>query len=185
MDHIPVHMTDLLALLSLHQLEPWKKMQVIQFSGLLRHTQDHLENVLGDKDTRDEGLQVLPQLQAIVAAAEQIIAQVEQQDGQNSAEAGMTEKERAELELKVMAEHRKGVEVGIKAGNSVSLEKQRLARQQQVSRSNYVRELGDAARLQMERNRQALEIARTDAQINKLRADTAAALNPPAPAAKE
>ncbi len=185
MDHIQVHMTDLLAILSLHQLEPWGKKQIIQFSGLLRHTQDHLENVLGDKDVRDEGLQVLPQLQAIVAAAEQIIAQVEQQEGQDSTQAGMTEKERAELELKAMAEHRKGVEVGIKAGNSVSLEKQRLARQQQVGRSNYVRELGDAARLQMERNRQALETARTDAQIAKLRADTAAALNPPAPAAKE
>ena len=182
MDHIPVHMLDMVALLSLHQLEPWEKLQVIRFSGLQRHTQDHFENVMGDKDVRDEALALLPQFQSILQAAQQIVAQVEQQDGANAAESGMSEKEKAELELKVMAEQRKGMELGVRIDANQSLEKQRLARQQQVGRTNFVREIGDSARLQMERRRQQIEEAKAAAQIEKLRADTQMALNPPAPA---
>jgi hypothetical protein len=181
MDHIPVHLTDMVALLSLHQFQPWGKLQVIQFAGLQRHTQSHFENVLGDKDVRDEGLALLPQFQAIVAAAQQLVAQVEEVEG--AADQGMTEKERAELELKAMAEHRKGVELGIKVDANQSLEKQRLSRQHTVNRTNYVREIGEAARLQMEHRRNALELAKGRAQIQNLDANTQATLNPPASAA--
>lgn len=158
MDHLPIHMLQMVSKISKHQKRPWDGFDVIEFTGLQRHAQDHLENMLGDKDTMQEGQQFIPQFQEIMQTAQALVAQVEEQEGQAQQQnGGMTEKERAEIELKAAAEHRKGVELGLKVEGNLSLEKQRIARQTQVSRQGYVRELSEAARLDIERKRLALE----------------------------
>jgi hypothetical protein len=179
-DHIPVHMLDMLAMLSLHQLQPWGKLQVIQFAGMQRHTQDHFENILSDVAVRDEALAMLPQFQQIVQAAQKIVADVEEREGQAVNEQELTPMERETIKLKTLELNMKAQKLGLEMENFQALERQRLARGQQTGRQNYVRELGEATRLGMERRREEREQAKAQAQIAKLNAETQLALNPPA-----
>ena len=158
MDHIPVHMLDMLALLSRHQLEPWKKIDVLKFAGLQRHTQDHFENALGDLTVRDEVLPLVQQFQQIVQAAQKLAADVEQREGQAADASQIPPLEMKKLELKSAELHLKAQKLGLEMEAAQSLEKQRLSRQHQTNRSGFVAEIAQAAQLSLDRRRQdALE----------------------------
>lgn len=154
-DHIPIHMLDMIAKVARHQARPWDKLDVLEFAALQRHTQDHIEQLLEDNDTRDEGQQYLPQFTQIVNAAQVIATQVEEREAQ--AQEQMSPEAQAKIQLALMAEQRKATELGMKQEGQVSLERQRIARAAQVSDMNYLRKLESAARYSLDQQRLALQ----------------------------
>ena len=153
-DHIPIHMLDMLATVARHQAQPWTKLDVIRFAALQRHTQDHLEALLGDPKTQDEGRSYIPEFTKIVQAAASIAQIVEDANPEG---AGMTPKEEADIQIKLMAEQRKAMELGVKVEESQALQRQRLQREAASARQNFVSEIAMASKLDLEKQRNARE----------------------------
>lgn len=147
-DHIPVHLLDLQCILQENQFIPWSKLDVIQFSGLAFHTMDHIKILQSNPMTVSESKPFILDLQNLVAAAQPIIDEVNQREGSEVNQ--LTEKEKADLQLKMMAEHRKGVELGIKVEELNRLDENRQARAILATRSQYASEVHNDRRLKLD-----------------------------------
>lgn len=158
-DHIPVHMVDMTALVARNQSQPWTKLDVIRFAALQRHTQDHLELLLGDKKTQDEGRSYVEEFTKIVQAAAAVAQVVEDSNPEGS---GLSPKEEADIQIKLMAEQRKSMELGVKIEEMHSLQKNRMERDQLARRNGFVSEITTAAKLSLEKQRAAREASKPD-----------------------
>lgn len=176
-DHVPVHLKDMVGKIARHQLVPWAQIDVVEFAGLQKHTMSHLELMLEDKDSHDEGMAYMPQMQQIVAAAETLIQTVEQANPGTADQAQLTPAERAKIELGIAAESRKHQELGLKMEDMKNVQEQRMSRDALAKRKNFLAEITSTARLQ-------LEHAKTQAGLAKTAAEIEAIKNPPKPAAK-
>lgn len=155
-DHVPVHIKDMQALLARNDLEPWKKIDVLEFGGLAEHTADHLQILLSNPATNPEGKMFLQAFQNVVQSAQVAIDAVEEAEGNENMQ--LTPKEQADVELKLMAEQRKAMELGIKIREYNRLQEQRASREALTKRKQYASEIQNDQRMK-------LDTVRTVAQI--------------------
>ena len=151
-DHLGTHIKDLEAHLARHGIAPWKRNDVLGFAGMVEHVGEHLQVLLGNKDTNEEAKLFTKRLQEVVQAAQAVVKEVDEVEG--TEESQMSEKERAELELKTAEFQLKARKLGLEEEAFVTLNASRLARQSNIERGQFSRELESARRLNQ-----------TDAQI--------------------
>ena len=156
-DHIPVHLLDMQALLGRHDVEPWKKIDVLHFAGIAQHAGEHLQILLANPETNPEGKKFLQDYQNLTQAAQAIVAEVEEQEG--AEDQKLTAKEQAEMELKMAQEQRKWVELGVKLEENDRVNSNRQAREMISKRSQYAKEVSEAQRLDLDRKRVAVQAA--------------------------
>ena len=151
-DHLGTHIKDLEAHLARHAIAPWKRNDVLGFAGMVEHVGEHLQVLLGNKDTNEEAKLFTKRLQEVVQAAQAVVKEVDEKEGTEQSQ--MTEKERAELELKNAEFQLKARKLDLEEEAFVTLNASRLARQSNIERGQFSREIESARRLNQ-----------TDAQI--------------------
>lgn len=163
-DHIPVHILDMQALLARNELAPWGKIDVLEFSGLAEHTADHLQVLLSNPETNPEGKLYMPAFQQVIAEAQPAIDVIEEAEAQQG--QALTPAEQANLELKLMAEQRKWMEMGLKVEDMQRIWQQRAQREQTTAsanrlahRSQYAKEINEAERLELDKKTRVAQIA--------------------------
>ena len=147
-DHLTVHLKDLQAHLSRHQVAPWNRADVLGFAGMVEHIGEHLQILLGNKDTVEEGKVFSQALQQVVQAAAAVVDEVNEAEGSEANQ--LTDKERADIELKTMDLQLKAQKLGLDMEAHKELVKSRNARQAIISRGSYSREIFEAKRLQLQ-----------------------------------
>jgi hypothetical protein len=158
-DHMAVHLKDLQAHLSRHSVQPWTTADMLGFAGMVEHIGEHLQILLGNTDTIEEGKVFTKQLQEVVQAAEPVVAEV--QEGEGSEKSQLTEKERIELELKMGDQQLKARKFGLDLAVQKDLIDSRGARQAMIERSQYAGEIESARRLDLEQKRIAATTLQT------------------------
>lgn len=147
-DHLAVHIKDLQAHLSRHQVAPWNRADVLGFAGMVEHIGEHLQILLGNKDTIEEGKIFSQGLQQVVQAAASVVDDVNEAEGNE--ENQLTDKERADIELKTMDMQLKAQKLGLDMEAHKELVKSRNARQALIARGTYSREIFEARRLNIQ-----------------------------------
>lgn len=155
-DHIPVHMLDMQALLARDAIEPWRKIDMLEFAGLTEHTGEHLQILMSNPATNPEAKQYMRGFMNLVSAAAPIAKRVEEQKGNESQQ--LNPAEQAQLEVKLMQEQRKWVELGMKAEDMKGTQKQRLSREMLSHRGQYAGEVQAAQRLELDKVKTAADI---------------------------
>jgi hypothetical protein len=150
-DHIPIHLLDMQAHVAAHSVRPWDKLDVISFAGLVEHTGQHLQTLMGDPLTAGEAKLFLQDYQMISESAQAIVAEIDEATPDEG--MGMTAKEQADYTLKLEALRQRSVELGLKAENMDRLNKNAASRQALAQRSQYVREINESARLKLDDKR--------------------------------
>lgn len=150
-DHVPIHLLDMQCLIGQNAVEPWKKLDVLQFSGLVEHTAEHLQILLGNPVTNGEAKIFLRDFQMLAQQAQRIAAEVEEREGSETAQ--LTPKEQADLELKFMDYQLKAAALGIKAEDYKQLWENRNSRERISARSQYAKEVNEANRLELDAER--------------------------------
>jgi hypothetical protein len=165
-DHIPIHLLDMQAMVASNKVRPWDKLDVLTFTGLVQHVGQHIEILMSNPATNAEGKAFVQDYQNITQAAQAIIAEVDQREQQQGVQAQMTPKEQADMQLKLMQEHRKGVELGLKTEALKKLEESRDAKHSLAERQQYVGELHDSKRLQLDEEKMKVQAANTKQEDN-------------------
>ena len=132
---------------------------MLGFAGMVEHIGEHLQILLGNTDTIEEGKVFTKQLQEVVQAAEPVVAEV--QEGEGSEKSQLTEKERIELELKMGDQQLKARKFGLDLAVQKDLIDSRGARQAMIERSQYAGEIESARRLDLEQKRIAATTLQT------------------------
>lgn len=149
LDHLPVHFTDMAALVARSQSRKWDRSDVLTFAGLQEHTQLHLRAALEDPASAPEAQSMLQDFQEIVSMGQRLAAEVEKEQGSESAK--LTAKEQADLEIKMAELELKGQQFGHKVKSDMALERSREARNALQSRKAYFNELVTMDRLRNEK----------------------------------
>ena len=151
-DHIPIHLLDMQALVATHGIRPWDKLDVITFAGAAEHAGEHIKILLSNPVTNAEGKVFVQDYQNITQAAQAIAQEVQDaQEGQQG--GGMTEKEKADFQLKMGQLQLDAQKFGAQVKEKENLEQNRQQRTQLSQRQQYTREIQEAQRLQIERDR--------------------------------
>lgn len=150
-DHMGVHLKDLQAHLSRHSVQPWTQADMLGFAGMVEHIGEHLQILLGNTDTIEEGKVYTKQLQEVVQSAEAVVKEVQEKEGNEQSQ--LTEKERIDLELKMGDQQLKARKLGLDTAVQEDLIKTRGARQAMIERNQYTREIESARRLSLEEQR--------------------------------
>lgn len=165
-DHIPVHLLDMQAMLATHAIRPWDKLDVITFAGLAEHTGEHIKILLSSPITNAEGKVFVQDYQNIVQAAQRITQEVEEAQQGQQGQSSMTEKEKADFQLKMGRLQLDAQKFGADLAEKEKLAKNRDERTELSRRAQYTREIQEAERLklekerlQRERNKDLMEVA--------------------------
>jgi hypothetical protein len=150
-DHIPIHFVDMQALIGRNALRPWDKLDALVFAGLSEHVSQHMQNLMGNPATNREAKQFMRDYQNLVEAAAGIIQEVEEREG--SEQSQLTPKEQAELQIKMAELELKAQEFGVRVQDLQRIDGQRQARVALSKRQQFSRELTEAERLKIERER--------------------------------
>jgi len=150
-DHIPIHLLDMQAHVAAHSVRPWDKLDVISFAGLVEHTGQHLQTLMGDPITAGEAKLFLQDYQMISESAQAIVAEIDAATPDEG--MGMSAKEQADYTLKLETLRQRSVELGLKAENMDRLNKNAASRQALAQRGQYVREINESARLKLDDKR--------------------------------
>lgn len=162
-DHIPIHLLDMQAHIAAHSLRPWDMMDVISFAGLVEHTGEHLKVLIENPVTNAEGAAFVQDYQNIAQAAQAIVQEVEEAQGQQQ-QQGMTPKEQAEVQLKAEKLRQEAMKIGIKAQEMEDLRTNRREREDLSKRSQFTKEINEDRRLALDRERLRVQ---EEAQKNK------------------
>ena len=164
-DHIPIHLLDMQAHVAAHSVRPWDKLDVISFAGLVEHTGQHLQTLMGDPLTAGEAKLFLQDYQMISESAQAIVAEIDEATPDEG--MGMTPKEQADYTLKLEQLRQRSIELGLKAENMDRLNKNAASRQALAQRGQYVREINEAARLKLDDKRIEKQAAMKKQQATK------------------
>ena len=115
-----------------------------------------MQILLGNKDTIQEGKVFSQRLQQVVQAAGAVVDEVNEAEGNEQNQ--LTDKERADIEIKTMDMQLKAQRLGLDIEAHRELVKSRNARQAIISRNQFSREIFESRRL----NQQDHQISTTD-----------------------
>lgn len=150
-DHVPVHLMDMQAKLMDHSVIPWTKLDAAGFKLVGDHINQHITRMLSSPVSNKEAELYTKQLQQFAAMGDQIIQQLmEQEQMQQEAEGGgppLTQKERAELQLKAQEQARKDQEFELRKADAVGTEQQRRARTEIAARNQNLKEVATSAKI--------------------------------------
>lgn len=155
-DHIPIHLRDMQAFLARDEYVPWKKLDMLEFTGLAVHTMAHLQILLANPITNSEGRVFMRDFQKLVQASQAIAQRIEEEEG--SEKTQLTAKEQADLEIKWAKIQLEGAKVGMSAENMKRLWESQQARAALSSRSQYAKEVNEDRRLKIDAERTAADI---------------------------
>lgn len=154
-NHIETHLIDTQALLAEHEVEPWKMRQALVFAAALQHIGEHITILLGNKQTNFEGNRFLQAYQTLVHNGKPAVAAV--QESQESEAAQLTPKEQADIDLKLAAMELEAHALGLKEADLRDTWKLRATRSALSTRTQQVREISDAQRLALEKEKVATQ----------------------------
>lgn len=166
-DHIPIHLLDMQAHIASHSLRPWDMMDVIAFAGLVEHTGMHLTKLMENPVTHGEGVAFIQDYQNITQAAQAIVQEVEEKQGQQQQQDGLDPKTAAQLQLQAEKLRQEGIKLGMKAQEMEDLRANRAERENLSKRSQYTKEINEDRRLDLDRQRLLVQ---AQAQKNKPKA---------------
>ena len=158
-DHIPVHLVDMQAHVAKHGQRPWDMLDVAIFAAATQHVSEHLKILMGNPVTHAEGAAFVQDFQNIAQAAQAIVAEVEKTQGQQQQGQQLDPKTQAELHLKAESLRQKGIQIGMKSQEMQNLHESRQAKQEIHQRSQYVKEINDDKRLQLDKEKLAVQAA--------------------------
>lgn len=164
-DHVPIHLHGMQAKLALHEFEPWKRIDVIEFAAMAEHTAMHLGEMLAHPVENREAKPFLRDYQKLTASAAAITKEVEEREGSEVSQ--LTAKEQADLALKWSEHQLKAQQFGLKVEDTKRLWENREARATLSRRSQYSREITEDKRLKHDTVRLGLDAKKTDAQVKK------------------
>lgn len=163
-DHIPVHLVDMQAHVAKHGQRPWDMLDVVIFAGATDHTSEHLRILLENPVTNAEGAAFVQDFQNIAQAAQAIVAEIEEKQGQQQEGQQLTPKEQADFQLKAEKLRQEGIKIGLAAQEKLNLNESRKAKEALQQRSQFTKEINDDRRLKLDAERVAVQAA---AQKNK------------------
>ena len=150
-DHIPVHLLDMQAHLASNEIRPWDRLDVISFAGLTEHVGEHIKILLSNPVTNPEAKVFLQDFQNLAQSAQRVVQSVEEQSG--SEENDLTASEKAQMQLKMAQLELEGRKLGIKVEDTQRLWKSRESREMLARRTQLVREVNEARRLDLDEKR--------------------------------
>jgi len=159
-DHVPVHLQDMQALVARHEFRPWDKLDLLEFTGLVEHTGEHIEIMLANPVSNMEAKIFLRDYQMIVQGAQAIAAEVQEREGNEANQ--LSPKEQADLQLKWNDQQLKAMQFGLKTEDTKKLWENREARAMQSSRSQYAKEVSESRRLELEQSKVELQAQAQD-----------------------
>lgn len=155
-DHIPSHLIDLEALIAINDVVPWTKIDALQFAGAVQHTGLHVQRLLGNPATNPEGKQFLQQFQAIVQAAADIVANLQEQEAADG-QPQLDPKDRMNYELQMGKLQLEAQKFGFQIEKEKNTNQQRLRRGETVERAQFAREIESDDRRRIDRERIQLD----------------------------
>lgn len=161
-DHIPVHMLDMQAHIAQHSVRPWDKLDVLAFAGLTEHTGEHLKTLLANPVSNAEAKVFVQDYQNITQAAQAIVAEVEEAQGNEQMQ--LTPKEQADLQLKWAQLELEGRKLGIKIEDTQKLWQNRETRAALSQRQQFTREINEDRRLKLDNKRIETQAAKQEAK---------------------
>ncbi len=153
-DHIPIHLLDMQTMLAEAQFAPWTRRTVIEFAAMSEHVGEHLQVLLGNPATNPEAKAFLRDYQNIVQEGQRLAQDVQEQESQAN---GLSPKDQAELEIKAARLQLDAQKFGAQLQDMQGIDGQRQARSEISRRSQYAKEIDADRRLQLERDRLALQ----------------------------
>lgn len=145
-DHIPIHMVDMQALIQRHGIRPWDKLDLLEFAGLTEHTMEHISILYENPDTNGEAKSFLQDFQNIVASAQGIANEVqEQEEGQS----GLTPKEQLDAQMKTAELQLRARQQGLKERQQDAIEEERDRNYNLKQRGQYVGEVQKSRELNL------------------------------------
>jgi hypothetical protein len=155
-DHIPIHLIDMQAHIATHQHRPWDMLDVLVFAGETEHTGMHITRLMENPATHPEGAQFIQDYQNITQAAQAIIQEVEEQQGQQQ-QQGIDPTKSAELQLKAEKLRLEAMKIGMAAKDKEDLRDNRNQKENLAKRSQFINEVNEDRRLKIEQQRLAVQ----------------------------
>lgn len=152
-NHIETHFIDMQALLGKGELAGWDQMDALGFAAITQHVGEHLTILMSNPKTNFEATRYLQTYQALIEASKPLVKQA--QEAQQAARQGLTPKEQAEIELAVARLELDARALGLKEQDLADLQRIRAERSMLSKRSQFAREISDADRRRIERDRMA------------------------------
>lgn len=149
-DHIPIHMLDMQAMVARHAVRPWDKLDVITFAGVVEHTGMHLKILMGNPVTAGEAKMFLQDYQNITQAAQAIVQEVEEAEGQKGQQEGLDPATRMKFELESEKLRQSGIKLGLAVAEADKLDQNRNERSDLAKRAQYTREINEDRRLKLD-----------------------------------
>ena len=146
-NHIPTHMLDMQAHIGKNDHAPWTMLDALSFSAMTDHTAEHIQILMGNPVTNFEATQFLQSFQQLIRTAQPLFKAIEETQGEG---AKLTAKEQADIQLKMADLELKAQTLGINLADLQSIRKLREDRQALSTRQQYVREIQDQKRLELE-----------------------------------
>lgn len=163
-NHIETHFIDMQALLGKGEMEPWTQLDALGFAAIVQHVGEHLQIIMGNPATNFEATRYLQTYQALIEAAKPLVKQAQEAQ---QAQGGLTPKEQAQLELDVARLELDARALGLKEQDLQDLQRIRAERSMLSKRSQFAREISDADRRQLERDRMAQAAEQANKKSNK------------------
>lgn len=172
-DHVPVHMLDFQAFLAESQFRQFNQLDLRTIAGVVDHISAHLSRMADKPASAPDAKVFQMQLQRLVAAAQEIISQVQTAE-QEAQSVGLTPKEQADFALKQAALQLDAQKLGLQEATLQANEVQRRQRERRADRGQYAKEQQTAeqqkiAKAQLAQNQQKIE---NDKQKAKSQAKT-------------
>lgn len=147
-DHIPIHLRTMQGWVATNDARPWDKLDVIIFAGMVEHVGEHIRILLSNKATNAEAKEFIQAYQQITQSAQAIVADVEQREG--SEQQQMTPKEQADMQLKWAKHELEARKLGINIENTKRLWEASEARQANIRRAQFTKEIDSDRRFKLE-----------------------------------
>lgn len=159
-NHVETHLIDMQAHVATDQFQPWTMLDVLTFAGAVEHVGLHLRNMQENPASAAEAKLYIQNYQQIVQSAQPVVQRVEEDNG--SEQSKLSPKEQDEMRLKWAKVELDARKVGMSAADMEQLWKNREARARLSERQQYVREIENARRLELDRKK--LEMQSQDTQ---------------------
>lgn len=151
-NHIETHFIDMQALLGKGELKGWDQIDSLGFAAMAQHVGEHLTIIMSNPATNFEATRYLQSYQALIEASKPLVKQAQEMQ-QQDAQQGLTPKEQAEVELAVARLELDARALGLKEQDLADLQRIRAERSMLSKRSQFAREISDADRRNIERER--------------------------------
>lgn len=138
-DHMPVHLIDTQALLAESMFRSFTKLDLSKYAGMVDHMNQHLQRMAAVPASAGAAKAFQQQLQRLTAAAQPIIAQVQEQE-EAAQTMGMSAKEQADFLLKQASLNLTAQKHGLDVAKYEANEVQRRQREHRADRQQYATE---------------------------------------------